>query len=211
MSVKKHIAPLRVMSCGNALLWGTDFTLRRWRRRRRNWSLDLGSEENNFRFHRDWWHQAAASRWFDVWCVEAKSISFQWTFQTVLRTLQFLDTTRILIVWCLVLWQRSSRSRFKIHDFLFASFAKRRFLFSFHFTSLHFKLFTSYISNLLNIKRSYCLTYRGICGIWAQWPHWKSVGRGNWRIQQLQCLGTYFSILVEISFKSLRTIKNPVS
>lgn len=123
------------------LLLGTDFTLRRWRRKRRNWSWDLGTEENNFRFHRDGWHQAAASRWFDVWCVEAKSISFQWTFQTVLCTLQFLDTTRILIVWCLVLWQRSSRSRFNIHDFLFVSFAKRRFVFSFHFTTfLHIYL-----------------------------------------------------------------------
>ena len=157
MSVKKHIAQLRVMSCGNALLWGTDFTLRRWRRRRRNWSLDLGSEENNFRFHRDWWHQAAASRWFDVWCVEAKSNSFQWTFPTVLCTLKFLEKHhQNLSVWCLVLWQRSSRSRFKIHDLLFVSFVKRRFEFSLHFTAfLHIYL-------LQTLTYQICSTSKGL-------------------------------------------------
>lgn len=174
-------------------LEGTDFTLRRWRRRRRNWSLDLGTEENNFRFHCDWSilidgirQQLQGGLMYDVW--KPNRIHFNERFRQCCVPSNFCnDTTRILIVWCLVLWQRSSRSRFRIHDFLFVSFVKRRFVFSLHFTTF------------LTATRLVAFVAFGLSGLTEHL--WGGAIEGS----------SSCGALVKISFKSLRTIKNPVS
>ena len=48
-------------------LEGTDFTLRRWRRRRRNWSLDLGTSDFTA-IDPSWW-MASGSSFKVVWCM----------------------------------------------------------------------------------------------------------------------------------------------
>lgn len=114
------------------------------------------------------WSMATGSSFKVVWCMMCGSqidfISMNVSDSAVCLNF-WNDTTRILIVWCLVLWQRFRKSGFKIHDFweLFCEETICIFI-SFHYISPYLLLTHEICSTAKGLT---CNTSHGICGIWA--------------------------------------------